>query len=320
MVSIELVRQSNAHLGSLPKGLVALFIGATSGIGQSALQNLAKLPSPRIYTVARPQSVASHEQLLNELKQSNPSGTYTLINADVSLISEVDKVVEFVTKKETKLDFLIMSAGFMAFEGRFNTREGLDPSMTTRYYSRMRAASGLLPLLNEAKSPRVVSILAGGLEGSIKEDDLDLRKPGNWATWPASVQGATMGTLSLEIMAQENPKVSFVHWYPGPVSTPGLARAKTFGMSPPSEMSQDESGERAAFLATSDRYAVEDGGSLIPIVDGLETSTKSGGGVFLIDPKGNSTDNEGVLADFRRRDVGQKVWEHTQKIFAECLA
>ncbi|KAL0941506.1 short-chain dehydrogenase reductase [Colletotrichum truncatum] len=322
MVALKLVQQSNARLTSLPKGAVALFIGATSGIGQSALQNFAKhVPSPRIYTVARPQSAPSHEALLDDLRKSSPGGTYTLITADVSLISEVDRVVEEITRTETKLDFLVMSAGFMAFEGRVDTREGLDPSMTTRYYSRLRAVSRLLPLLNNpgAESPRVLSVLAGGKEASINEDDLDLRRPGNWAYWPASVQSATMGTLALEKLARENPRVSFVHWYPGPVSTRGLARSKRFGMAPPSEMSQEESGERALFLATSDRYVVEGGGSLAPLVEGLEIAKKSGGGVFLVDPLGDSSDNESILADFRSRGVDEKVWRHTLKIFDDCV-
>jgi hypothetical protein len=53
----------------------------------------------------------------------------------------------------------------MAFEGRKDMSEGLDPSMTTRYYSRLRAVQLLLSLLNKAESPRITSVLAGGMEG-----------------------------------------------------------------------------------------------------------------------------------------------------------
>ncbi|KAF7328186.1 Dehydrogenase/reductase SDR family member 12 [Mycena venus] len=178
MVSLKTVQQSNAIISHLPSGLVGLFIGATSGIGQSALQHFAQhASSPRIYTIARPPSVAAHETLLASLRQSNPNGSYTLITADVSLVSEIDKVVEAITHNETKLGVLFMSAGFMAFEGRKDTRKGLDPSITTRYYARLRAVQELLPLLNNpaAQSPRVVSVLAGGIEGPLHERDLDLR-------------------------------------------------------------------------------------------------------------------------------------------------
>ncbi|KAM0433436.1 hypothetical protein ACHAPT_004316 [Fusarium lateritium] len=316
MVSLQIVQQSNARLATLPKGLVALFIGATSGIGQSALEQFAQHASaPRIYTVARPQTTASHEKLLTTLRETYPDGTYNLITADVSLISEVDKVVKAIKQSETKLDLLFLSAGFMAFEGRKDTSEGLDPSMTTRYYSRLRAADQLLPLLNKSTTPgpRVISVLAGGLEAPLNESDLDLRDPKNWTTWNSSVHSATMGTLAFELLSRQNPNVSFVHWYPGPVATPALARAKRFGMSPPNEMSQEEGGARALFLATNDRYSVQ--GGLVPTPEGIKAANKTGGGIFLVDAEGETTDNEKVLAGMRERGVDKAVWSFTSKLF-----
>jgi len=77
----QIVQQSNALIASLPEGLVALFTGATSGIGHSALQHFAHhASSPRIYTVARPSTVASHENLLTSLRHSNPTGTFNVCN------------------------------------------------------------------------------------------------------------------------------------------------------------------------------------------------------------------------------------------------
>jgi NAD(P)-dependent dehydrogenase (short-subunit alcohol dehydrogenase family) len=100
MVSLQLVQQSNARIASLPKGLVALFIGATSGIGQSTLQHFAQhASSPRIYSVARPTTVTSHQSFLASLNQSRPQGSYSVITADVSLVSEIDKIVAAIKKK-----------------------------------------------------------------------------------------------------------------------------------------------------------------------------------------------------------------------------
>ena len=311
MVSIQVVQQCNAQIANLSQGLVALFIGATSGIGQSTLQHFAQYASsPRIYTVARPSAAASHESFLASLQQSRPQGSYNLITADVSLISEVDEVVAAITQKETKLDILFMSPGFMAFEGRKNTKEGLDQSMTTRYYSRLRAIQQLLPLLNDAAAPRIVSVLGGGIERPRHEDDLDLRGEAHWSTWTSAFHPAMMGTLALEVLARENPRLSIVHWFPGPVTTPGLAKAKEYGMEPQNQMSVEEAGARGVFLATSDRYAV----------DGNEAVQKSGGGIFLIHPSGESTDNEVLLADLRSRGVDKKVWRFTRKIFDYCAA
>ncbi|KAL2871734.1 uncharacterized protein BJX67DRAFT_369804 [Aspergillus lucknowensis] len=315
MVSLQTVQQANLGIGSLPAGLVALFMGATSGIGQSALQHFAQhASSPRIYSVARPSAVGSHEAFLASLRDSNPSGTYNLIEADVSLISEIDRIVAGIKENETKIDILFMSAGFMAFEGRRDTREGLDPSMTTRYYSRLRLVQQLVPLLNKAPSPRVVSVLGGGLEGPLNERDLDLRDPKNWSFWNSSIHSGTMGTLTLERIARANPHLSIIHWFPGTVATPGLARANKFGMSPPNPTSADEAGQRALFLATNDRYSVQ--GGLVPVPIGLSPVPKSGGGIFLVDPAGEGANNERLLAGLRSRGVDETVWRFTEGVFA----
>ncbi|KAJ7678446.1 hypothetical protein B0H14DRAFT_3121346 [Mycena olivaceomarginata] len=306
MVALQTVLQSNSNITRLPSGLVALFIGATSsGIGESTLQHLAQhAPAPRIYSVARPQSAAAHETLLASLRKSNPTATITLITADISLVSEIDKIVAAVTQKETKLHIFVTAGGRMAFEGREDTREGLEPSMSTRYYSPLRAVQQLLPLLNAAPSPRVLAVLAGGREAQMNEADLDLRDPANWSYWNAAVHAATMCTLALERLARGNPRLSVVHWDPGPVATPGLAKWD----------------KRGVFLATSDRYAVQGHGGLVPVPEGLGGVNKSGGGIFLVDADGESTDNEGVLAGFRERGVDDMVWSHTEKVWAECAA
>ena len=327
MVAIEVIRESNRRIAKLPERLVALFLGATSGIGQSSLVQFAThAVRPCIYIVARQASAT--KGLLEELHERNQEGTYTIIEKDVSLIRETNDVVDFVKTRESKLDLLFESVGFISFSGRQETIEGLEPSMMTRYYSRLYAVQGLLPLLNAAVSPRVVSILAGGQEAKMNEDDLDLRKPGNYSIVGAAVHSATMLTLSYEHLARENPRISFVHAYPGMVATPIFSRgsagllglvmrwvvqplANSFGTS------VDEAGARALFYSTSDRYSVSDG--TVPLAEGMRKSPKSEGGVFLSNEKSESVDNEKTLADFRVRGVDEQVWRHTIGIFDICV-
>ncbi|KAI9902307.1 hypothetical protein N3K66_001659 [Trichothecium roseum] len=326
MVAFETVKQSNSQLPKLAPGLVAVFVGATSGIGLESMRYLARhTAAPRIYSVSRAQTAEKHRGVLASLREANPAGSYNLVEADFSLLSEVDKIARAVGEKETKVDVLYMSAGFLPFEGRFDTAEGLEPSMTTRYYSRQLLLEKLLPLLNseDAPSPRVVSVLAGGQEAPLNEDDLDLREKSNWSFWNASVHSATMLTLSLERVARENPRLSIVHWFPGPVSTPGLTRAGNFGMTLPDPMSAEESGQRGVFHATSDMYARH--GSLVPSVSGELPGAVAGvakttaGGIWLLDPRGEGTDNEKVLAEMRKDGLPDRVWEFTRGIFASAI-
>lgn len=206
-----------------------------------------------------------------------------------------------------------------------DTSEGLDASMTTRYYSRTRIAQALLPLLNESRSPRVVNILAGGREGPIDEDDLSLNKPKSFSVPTSNAHCSTMMTLSLEHMAAENPRISFAHQFPGLVATPLFYRISSgvrgmfirYLVAPVvSLFARDinEAGQRGLFTATSARYSVDNG--VVPLDGGMEKAERTKGGVFLLNENGDSIDNEKVLEDFRKRGVDKKIWAHTQDIFA----
>lgn len=158
--------------------------------------------APRIYSTARAKTVASHDEFLGTLRGANPAGTYTLLTADASLVSDINGAVDAVLRKETKVDLLFMSPGFFTFEGHVDTKEGLDPSMSTRYYSRLRAVQRLLPLLNAAPGPRVVSVLAAGEESPLNEAGTCATRrtgqcgtrrgtPAPWARWRSSASRAT---------------------------------------------------------------------------------------------------------------------------------
>ncbi|KAI1321248.1 NAD(P)-binding protein [Xylariaceae sp. FL0255] len=329
-IPLSTIRKSNSRISELPEGLIALFIGATSGIGKSTLEQFAQYAvRPTIYIVAR--SISKIADQLDQLKSKNPEATYDVIEKDVSLISDTNDVVKYMKSKETKLDFLYNSAGFLPMSGRFDTSEGLEPSMTTRFYTKLVAAQGLLPLLNAAEHPRVVSVLAGGQESPLVEDDMDLRKPGNFSIIKSSTQSCTMLTLSLEHLAAENPKISFVHSFPGLVDTPLLGRGSTgvknfllvrvvtpilsfIALMP------EEAGARTLFYMTSARFSVNGGG--VPVPAGVEDeATKTAArGVFLINEKSQSVGDEKVMEELRSRGMDKKVWEHAMATFKGALA
>ena len=117
MVSLEVVRASNQSLKTAMPGITALFVGGTSGMGRSTLRHLAKSSeSPTAYIIGR--SETSAQPALAELREINPQGTFRFIEADVSLIRNVDKACDEIKKKETKLNVLFMTAGGIHMLGR----------------------------------------------------------------------------------------------------------------------------------------------------------------------------------------------------------
>jgi NAD(P)-dependent dehydrogenase (short-subunit alcohol dehydrogenase family) len=111
MVSLSEVHQTNASaVSKLPAGLVAVFAGATAGIGETALKAFAKHTlRPKIYFIGRSQEAGDRLQI--ELKELNPEGSYIFIKKDMSLLKNVDEVCRDIKSKEPVLNVLFLSQG-----------------------------------------------------------------------------------------------------------------------------------------------------------------------------------------------------------------
>lgn len=106
---------SNEQIASVfPHGLVAVFVGGTSGVGEYTLKAFAKYAiKPRVYIIGRSQEAAS--LIVNKCKDLNQEGTFEFIKADVSLLKSVDYVCDQITSKEKKINILFQTQGTMAF-------------------------------------------------------------------------------------------------------------------------------------------------------------------------------------------------------------
>lgn len=202
--------------------------------------------------------------------------------------------------------------------------------MTTNYYARIKFIHNLLPLLR-ASAPelsRVVSVLAPGGEGStINFQDLDLKH--NFSLGSAATYCVTMTDFAFEELAKANPSVSFVHSFPGGVKTGFFKESNTlirFGakiltdiVARPWMTSIEESGERHLFAATSRRYVSRDGSehgvSYGEGESGKGTDGEVGSGAYLLGLQGEWRGNEKALQELRLNGAGEKIWQHTIKVF-----
>ncbi|KAI9036082.1 uncharacterized protein KD926_002459 [Aspergillus affinis] len=321
MAKLDQVRASNAAINSQRPELVAVFVGATSGIGEGTAKELANtVKKPTIHLIGRNEATGS--KILDELKAANPEGSFHFIKSDVSLLKNVDKACAEIKEKEESIDLLFM-----------NTPEGLENNHALRFYSRMRFIYNLLPLLRASKGPaRVISVLGGGQEGTISEDNLDLQK--KWTFLNSLTYASTMNSLAVEHLAAQNPSVSFIHMFPGVVRTPLMS--STFGslagsimglLSTPISMTPKESGQRNLYMATSAAYpaAKTDGQTStgVPLVDGVGISKSStgsvGGGSYILNYDGGDATNRKVMDGYREKQFPAKIWEHTLATFAKAL-
>ncbi|EFR02328.1 hypothetical protein MGYG_05325 [Nannizzia gypsea CBS 118893] len=331
MVLYKEIQASNARISESTALQVAVFAGGTSGIGKLTIKALVSTGTcMRIYLIGRKSSEERMITFIQELQAINPRAEIVWAEGEISLLAETKRICDVIKSREPRVDLLFLTAGYAPFGGRQETAEGIETSQSLEYYSRILFALHLLPLLNKAEAPRVVSVLSGGLEKtSIDLDDLDLKRPGNFGSVKAQMQYGTMNSIGWEKLAQANPNVTFIHSWPGFVNT-GNARR---GWDPNSIMawvvrhilepllglfafSDEESGGRHLFQCTSAAY----GGRGVPWqgTPGVNTLEKEENGLFLVNYKCDCTPNAKAMNTLRET-AREKVWDHTQKVLQPYL-
>lgn len=332
MVSQKEIQASNALINDATAPCVAVFVGGTSGIGKFTVQALVNTgASVRIYLVGRRSSAKRTHSFILELKSINPNAEVIWTEGEVSLLSETKKVCEVIKSKESHIDLLFLTPGYAPFGARCETAEGIEITQSLEYYSRILFALHLLPLLNEAKAPRVVSVLAGGLEwATIDLDDLDLKKPGNFGAMKAQTQFSGMNTMTLEKLANDSPNVTFIHSWPGWVNTGNVRRGLDDEYSIFAwfvwlileplirlfSISDEDSGQRYLFQSTSAAY----GGRGIRWMGkpGINSLGKSAEGLFLVNYKCDCTPNTKAVSSLREK-AQDKIWYHTEQVIKPYL-
>ncbi|GLA67408.1 hypothetical protein AtubIFM54640_010726 [Aspergillus tubingensis] len=305
------IRDWNASLKVARPDLVVLFVGGTSGIGRSTAVKLASAISrPTIYVCGR--NKAAGAQVLEELKAANEHGSYRFIAADVSHICNVDEVCQQLESDIPALDLLFLSSGGLAFSKKEGDAK-IDVNHILRYYSRMRFIYKLLPSLEAAKSPRVVSVLAGGKEIKIEDDNLDLNK--DFSISASTGYPATMTSLAFEVLASQHPTINFIHVFPGIVATSILKKSMGSFMgsilsfiTKPISMPASESGEWHVFLSTSTEFHSRNASSGQP-----------SGGSYVVNYNGKDANKKALMAQLRAEGLPETVWKHTLDTFDRLL-
>ncbi|KAJ5305757.1 hypothetical protein PENANT_c015G08449 [Penicillium antarcticum] len=330
MVSIEEVRKNNSTLKEYGPNLVAVFVGGTSGIGETTARAFVRSTlSPRVYLVGRSESRAS--QIIEELRASNPDGQINFVKSDVSRLHDVDEACKAIQAKEEKVNLLFLSAGILTTKGRDETDEGLDKKLSLHYYSRMRFLNNLLPQLTKAATSiegpagirgnlsSVVSVLDARGNAPLILKDLSLKD--NYTLRNAANHAITMTSLSMEELAAAHPSTSFIHAFPGLVKT-GLARDYNFVMKAAVNamltlasrwtVPLEESGERHLYTATSPIFSPKETARGVAALgsDGVQ-----GSGAYLIGSDSATVPDQKVLHGYREDGTRGKVWQHTLDTF-----
>jgi NAD(P)-dependent dehydrogenase (short-subunit alcohol dehydrogenase family) len=155
------------------KGKTIVATGATSGIGEAAVLELAGMGA-RILVVARDQGRA--DATMRKLEAKAPGLDHRLQLADLSNMAETRKVGAAIAASEPRVDVLINNAGAL-FSNRRVTPEGLELTCALNHMAYFVLTEALREKLVDSAPARVVSTSSTAHQGmSLDFDDLQSAK------------------------------------------------------------------------------------------------------------------------------------------------
>jgi hypothetical protein len=177
----------------------------------------------------------------------------------------------------------------------------------------MRLVYNLLPLLRQSLNPRVLSVLNGGREGPIAEDNLDLQ--GDWSILRVGNHTTTMTSLAFDHLAAENSNIAFLHAFPGIVKTDMISR-----LTAPESKSVGSVGRLAvatfrgisSVVLAAVGMNVQDCGDRQAYL--LTNTNEFGPGAWRVNAASEKISAAGVLKGYRERSTAEQVWKHTLNV------
>ena len=166
------------------KGKTALVTGANIGLGLATVKALA---SKGAHVLLGARNQQKGERAVAEVLKLYPSATVELINLDLASQANIKRAANEVSKKFSKLDFLINNAGLMAMP-EMKTEDGYESQFGVNHLGHWTLTASLLGNLLAADKARVVTVTSSAhhLIWNINFEDPHLRK--KYSPWNAYSQ------------------------------------------------------------------------------------------------------------------------------------
>lgn len=280
------------------QGKVVVLTGGTSGIGEAAAVQLAKLGA-RLVLVSRDASRA--ETTLKRLRTISPgiakATEHTTHLADLSLVAETRRVAREIAAVEPRIDVLINNAGVICAR-RQVTAEGNELTFATNHLAYFVLTRELLPRLLDSAPARIVNT-ASEVHRGAKLNFGDLQSELGYSGFAAYAKSKLANVLFTNELARRlsGSGVTANSLHPGVVSS-------RFGLPRKGEVGDPSS---AQFLSAHG-ISPEQGAETIVYLASSAEAAKSNGQYFNnCQPVAPSKEAEG-------RAVAVKLWEESERL------
>jgi len=153
---------------------IALVTGGTDGIGKAIAHVLA---SQGIGVVIVGSNAEKGETAVSELRRLSGNDQIEFVQADLSLMRNVEALASEVRERWPRLRYLVLCAGIM--RGRHTlTAEGIETNFAINYLSRFALTEALLPRLAAdglaGDASRILVISGAAQDGTVRYEDVNL--------------------------------------------------------------------------------------------------------------------------------------------------
>lgn len=191
-------------------GRTILVTGATNGIGLITARELAGRGA-RVVIVGR-----NAQKTADVARRVNATGT---VIADLSELTQVRRAAQEYRERFGSLDVLVNNAGAY-YATRAETGEGRERTWALNHLSPALLTRELLPLLRQARDPRVVMVASEAHRmGRIHFGDPELRRRYPARGWAAYGQSKLANVLYARELARRAPWLQANSLHPGMVAT-----------------------------------------------------------------------------------------------------
>ncbi|WNF30952.1 SDR family NAD(P)-dependent oxidoreductase [Streptomyces sp. C11-1] len=190
--------------------------GGTSGIGEALAHTYLKRGDRVAVIGPNPDKGKSFLAAAADLGAEERA---FFIRADLSLVSENERVVQEIEERFPVVDALVLCARFFRSYRRV-TSEGFEHNFALYYLSRFLLGYGLVGLLEKAPSPVIMNVAGPGVDaGGIHWNDLGFEH--GYDGWAAMFQGGKLNDLLGASFAAEHRgyRTRYVLNFPGGTAT-----------------------------------------------------------------------------------------------------
>jgi len=155
-------------------GRTCMITGATSGIGQAAALELARLGASLVLVGRNPER---GEQALKEVRRASRVGDVTLLLADLSSQAEIRRLAADFLATGRPLHVLLNNAGVINLR-REESGDGIETTFAVNHLAYFLLTRLLLERLKESAPARVVNVASDAHRGAgrLDFDDLESRR------------------------------------------------------------------------------------------------------------------------------------------------